>query len=84
MWRAFFCGIGISLLILGAECLVVERAVFALPPTKQGETSQFVQQLRPTVEETREWSPPEWAPWTLLSVGAVLVLYTVSADRGSD
>ena len=75
MWRAFFCGLGISLLIVGAECLVVDRAVFALPPAKKKSTLQLdIEPLRK--ERIREWEPPEWAPWTLLSAGAVLVLYT--------
>ncbi|MBP89624.1 MAG: hypothetical protein CMJ64_23420 [Planctomycetaceae bacterium] len=84
MWRAFFCGIGISLLILGAECLIVDRAVLAVPPTTKEPTPHFAVQEQAPAQTTREWVPPEWAPWTLISVGAVLVLYTASADRDSD
>jgi hypothetical protein len=33
---------------------------------------------------TREFRPPEWAPWTLLSAGAVVMLYTVTVARDSE
>ncbi|MDA1049292.1 MAG: hypothetical protein O3C40_02280 [Planctomycetota bacterium] len=84
MWRAFFGAIGAALLILGGECLVVEKAVFASSPKKDAApTSPFDEPhaLRPPAN--RELRPPEWAPWSLLSAGAVIMLYTFTVKRDS-
>ena len=70
MLRAFFLAIGIFAFILGLECLVVDKAV--LHPRREAATS-FGQQM---TTPYREITPPEWAPWSLLSVGAVVTLYS--------
>lgn len=80
MWRAFFCAIGVSALILGGEFLLIERATLTLPPEQDMQNRPFLQTLHNSVN-TREFVPPEWAPWTLLSVGAVLVLYSTTVAR---
>ena len=85
MLRAFFCAIGISLLILGGECFVVDKAVLAVPQSKTGSAPHFaMQQQQVPVAGGKELTPPEWAPWTLISVGAVLVLFNASAGRESE
>ena len=61
MWRAFFLAFGLSLLLVGLECLVVDDFVLA---------ARFT-----AAEGTRNIKPPEWAPWSLLSAGAVTMLY---------
>jgi hypothetical protein len=84
MWRAFFLAVGISLCILGAECLAVERfemapeqymadaatpaTLFGSPPGSMG--------------AGRDIEPPEWAPWSFLSAGAVIILYALTINRG--
>ncbi len=73
MWRAFFLAIGISAIIMGAECLAIEKAIFANPWTPNVAGS-----VKPA---GRELSPPEWAPWGLLSGGAVVVLYSFMLPR---
>ena len=70
MLRAFFLAIGIFAFVLGLECLVIEKAV--LKPSPQG-ASGGVAQMAPAY---REIVPPEWAPWSLLSGGAVVMLYS--------
>src|SRR5262245_29502499 len=81
MWRAFFLGIGIYLCILGAECLVVDKFVMAAEqPVVQADPSVAppapatlfgaTVPAPPTVK--KEIEPPEWAPWSLLSAGAVV------------
>ena len=71
MLRAFFLAIGMSAFILGLECLVIDKAV--LQPSRDNSASAVAQQIAPTV---REVSPPECAPWSLLSGGAVVILYS--------
>lgn len=79
MLRAFFLAMGISACIYGAECLVVERFVLA------GETSQSspgvgAYHANPA-KPPRELNPPEWAPWSLLASGALVVLYSLAVRR---
>ena len=93
MFRAFLIAIGVSMCIVGAECLVVDQAVVTYRK-KSKETEQkssndasnpFWQQ--PNVPESspgivrREITPPEWAPWRFLSGGVVVALYAMTAKR---
>lgn len=82
MWRAFFAAIGAILLILGGECLVVEKAVLAsAPPKVEAPLTPFDELRSPRPPANRELRPPEWAPWSLLSAGAVIMLYTFTLRR---
>lgn len=81
MWRALFMAIGISLIVLGVECLVVERAVIASPAT--------VNSLGPSDYATPEFAastkviePPDWAPWSLMSAGVIITLYALTLKGG--
>jgi hypothetical protein len=77
MWRAFFLAIGMFALILGGECLVIEKAV--LHATEKVPTTWPI----PPREKQKEVAPPEWAPWTLLCFGAVTMLYSFTLPRRS-
>jgi hypothetical protein len=78
MLRAFFLAMGISTCIYGAECLVVEKFVMASEsPPAATQTGNFAAAAKPP----REIKPPEWAPWTLLATGAVVVLYSMAMRR---
>jgi len=82
MWRAFFAAVGAGLLILGGECLVVEKAVLASSPQQAAAPmSPFDEPLALKPPLNRELRPPEWAPWSLLSAGAVIMLYTFTLRR---
>ncbi len=81
MWRSIFLAVGIVLCILGAECLVLERAVWAQDkPATQQAASLFLAAPAPAAKEI---VPPDWAPWTLMSFGAVVILYSYSIRRHS-
>ena len=71
MLRAFFLAMGIYAFILGLECLVLDKAV--LQPSREASASAMAQQVAPAL---REIAPAEWAPWSLLSAGAVVTLYS--------
>jgi hypothetical protein len=78
MLRAFFLAMGISTCIYGAECLVVERFVLAgesKPAAAQGSFSSA------PAKPARDIHPPEWAPWSLLASGALVVLYSMAMRR---
>ena len=65
MFRAFFLAIGVTAFILGLECLVLDKAV--LKNTAEAAAEQM---------GSRVITPAEWAPWSLLSGGAVIILYS--------
>ena len=84
MWRALFLSIAIALCLLGLECLVIDRAVLNLPAPASGSDSLDPNDPLATTPtpEKRTIQAAEWHPWTLLSVGSVLMLYTVSLRKG--
>ncbi|TWT46563.1 hypothetical protein Pla111_16590 [Botrimarina hoheduenensis] len=70
MWRSFFLAIGVYCCLLGLEALAINRAVLK-PQVRSGQV----------VSPSRNVTPPEWAPWSLLSGGAVVVLYSLTLHR---
>ncbi len=76
MWRAFFLSVGICAVLLGLESLVVERIVLAAG--SEHNASGIAERVAPGL---REVEPPEWAPWSLLSGGAVVILYTFTLPQ---
>ena len=79
MWRALFLAIGVSLAILGAESMVLEKVVMAASKPQAGDNRFFTAAL--PAAKGREIVPPEWAPWGLLSAGAVVILYSFTIPR---
>jgi hypothetical protein len=81
MWRSLFLAIGLASFGLGGEFLAINKATLTMPADESVEPSPFMNTVHETFH-SRDFVPPEWAPWTLLSVGAVIVLYssTVSKD----
>jgi hypothetical protein len=69
VWRSFFLAIGVSVCLLGVESMAVERAVVK---------SDFSRNA-----PTREVVPPDWAPWSLMAGGAVVVLYSFTLPQRS-
>ncbi len=74
MWRAFFLSVGICCVVLGLECLVVDKAVMQ----SSGDRSVLADH---GTTQMREVTPPEWAPWSMLSGGAVVILYTFTLPQ---
>ncbi len=70
MWRAFFLAVGAYSCLLGVEALAVEKAVLK-PEVRKGQVAN----------SGRDISPPDWAPWSLMAGGAVVVLYSFTIPR---
>lgn len=70
MWRAFFLAVGAYCCLLGVEALALDQAV--LKPESRGGRQ---------VATGKVISPPDWAPWSLMGAGAVVVLYSFSIPR---
>jgi hypothetical protein len=76
MWRSFFWSVGLFACVLGAQCLVVEKAV--LPQTEPSTAAR----ARAAAQKS-EFEPPDWAPWSLFSFGAITLIYTVTIPNRS-
>ena len=74
-----FLGIGIYLLILGLECLTVDRVSFRYhdDPAPQGTLFGII---TPPAQDS-QITPAPWLPWTLLSTGAVVCLYSFTIPQ---
>lgn len=92
MWRAFFMAFAVTLIILGLECLVIKKAVLAsevpAPVAPSGGTLDYLDgfmapQAAPAMVN-RVIEPPEWAPWSLLSGGAIVMLYALSMNKSGE
>ena len=77
MWRAFFLAIGAYLMILGAQCLGVEKFVLKVHEPPKQEVDAFGN-AEGELGPPREIVPPDWAPYSLISTGAVVCLYSFS------
>ncbi len=79
MWRSLFLAIGVYLLLAGVQCLGVDSAVLAFhdPPPKP--TSFFEEAPRQGPKKTLV--PPPWAPWSLMSTGAIVCLYSFTLPK---
>jgi hypothetical protein len=77
MWRSFFLAIGIVVCLLGAECLAVHKFVLKARASVAQAPGESQKQLGPQ----KEIVPREWAPWSLLSTGAVVCLYSFTIPR---
>ena len=71
MWRSLFLAIGITFCILGLECMVIDEAVIARSPATSAITEGGRRQIR----------TQEWMPWSFLSAGAVIILYTITLPK---
>lgn len=81
MWRAFFLALGIYACIFGAECMFVESYVMASQPAAASQPTPLFQATSGPVATSKEWKPPEWVPWSLLSTGAIVILYSLTLNR---
>lgn len=84
LWRAFFCAVGIVLMIVGIECLLIDSAVLVAgvidePLRAQNSGSLF--SAPPPRANNRIFKPTEWFPWSLIAAGAIVMLYAVSLRR---
>lgn len=78
MWRSFFLAIGIYLMLFGAQTLAVDRVYLRLhddPPPPGPFQSAAAEGPQ------KEVSPAPWVPWSLLSGGAVVCLYSFTIPK---
>lgn len=66
MWKSFFLASGLFACVLGVELLVIDSAT-VLPLNGRGGPHVF--------------TAPDWAPWTLISAGAVTILHFATLPK---
>jgi hypothetical protein len=82
MLRGTFFSIGLFIALWGASLLVVDKVVLKVAeeaprtPGFRGMYNNQQQQQRPRVID-----PPDWVSFSLLSVGAVTMLYAVALPK---
>jgi len=85
MFRSLSLAIGISLCILGAECLLVDKFVMAADEPATVEEPQavspFSENSQPVAARQTEYTPPEWMPWSFLSAGAIVIIYSFTLPQ---
>jgi hypothetical protein len=79
MWRAFFLGIGVFLIVLGAESLAVDTFHLRLHGDPPPKTSPWDNEVKQAPQRTL--TPPPWAPYSLMATGAVVCLYSFTIPR---
>ena len=84
MWRAFFLAVGISLLIIGAQCLFVERVTLAHgTSTTEVQSNEYLFGGQTAAQPSggKNIIPPDWAPWSLMAAGAVVMIYSFTIPK---
>jgi hypothetical protein len=77
MWRSFFLAAGVYSCLLGLQCLTIDKAI--LHGREPSPTRILGVSMNPmSLERSKELTPPDWAPWSLMSLGAVTVLYSIT------
>jgi hypothetical protein len=86
MWRSIFLGIAIFICVLGLECLVMDRMILRSSASTAGSVSldpdDPLALPSPSAGVTRTIDMAEWHPWSLLCVGSVLTLYSLTLRKG--
>jgi len=81
MWRALFLAIGISLIILGVECLAVGKVTFKAYGKPEKVVQKTLQAPPPGPARRREFVVGDHAPWSLMGLGAVVIIYAFDLPR---
>lgn len=81
MWRAFFLSIGLFMILLGGQCLGVQK--FTLKFREQPVVTEggLLDGTKVTPGAKKVITPPNWAPWSMMATGAVVCLYSFTLPR---
>ena len=79
MWKSLFSAVGIFAMLFGAECLGVEKMILKSREAPPPKTSLW--DSAPKMGANKEFVPPTWIPWSLISSGAVTCLYSVTLPK---
>ena len=79
MWRAFFLAIGVTMILVGLECLAVDRVY--LKARDDPPPANWPFDAQPKLGPNKQIVPRPWWPWSLLSTGAVTCIYSFTLPK---
>lgn len=85
MWRAIFFAAGLFVTSWGGSFLLVDKIVLTMndsPPPIQRSNDDFRGLFVTRGPDNKAtFDPPEWAAFTLMSIGAVTMLYAIALPK---
>ena len=78
MWRSLFLALGFYFILAGVQCLSVDHVYFRIHESAPA-PGPF--DLMAKEGPQKELAPPPWMPWTFISGGAVVCLYSFTLPR---
>lgn len=81
MWRSLFLAVGIYACLLGVTSIAVEKASLKNNVAVRLQEHTLLGIQRSGTSGRMEVRPPEWAPWSLISVGVVVILYSFTIPK---
>ena len=81
MLRSVFCSLGLFVLLWGAAFLMIDKVTLKMEEAP-GDRSGFRGMFSSVgIKQKREFDPPPWAAFSLMSVGTVTMLYSVALPK---
>ncbi|MFQ5732113.1 MAG: hypothetical protein ACE5KM_09165 [Planctomycetaceae bacterium] len=86
MMRSTFFAAGLFVALWGAAFLFVDKVQMKMPgdPKPEPGFRGFLTQVAPQPARRKIVDPPDWAAFSLMSLGAVTMLYAVALPRKQD
>ena len=83
MWRAIFFAAGLFVAMWGGTFLMVDEMVLAAKVEPEPQRTEEFRGLfmSKNADDKKVFNPPEWAAFTLMSVGTVTMLYAVALPK---
>jgi len=81
MWRAMFLATGAYLVILGAECLGVEKIMLNVKGPATAAKEEYLYSSAPPAAKKLTMTPTDWAPWSLISTGSIVMIWSFTIPR---
>lgn len=83
MWRAIFFASGLFVAMWGGTFLMVDEMVLVTDSEPEPQRTEEFRGLfmSKNSDDKKVFNPPEWAAFTLMSVGTVTMLYSVALPK---
>ena len=88
MFRSTFFATGLFVLLLGSSFLFVDKMVLSHTvtveepePVREPEFRAFLGMTTLNADQQGELNPPDWAAFSLMSIGAVTMLYAAALPK---
>jgi hypothetical protein len=78
MWRALFLAVAVFVIILGVECLGVEKVSLKI---RDDPPAPGFLDTEPKLGAQKQIIPPPWAPYSLLAGGTVMCIYSFTIPQ---